>query len=349
MKNVVLIFTIIVLIISILGCTTEKKPITDSQDLTTRTSSIPQETPTAATTSAPQKTNSTFALQEVPKYGGSGSYSLTVLNPDITECNEEAHTQNNGYFVYVNPYPVDQGGPTYEITDSIIAQEKNLLQNFLVCFYGEGEYEITYDPSISTKVIFENTEIFATADCAGINIGSSLYPFPYNLTTETLHDNPMLSAAITYLEIENPTILQSMEYGFDGTVSRYVYTIFEFSEDPLIAAYNRSFSNIQVNVSAETGYVIVKIMNVAPAETTNAVTLASDAQIDAYLAARFPDAVPEDYIVEVYYDSHVHPGYYVPCYRIYLEEAAISAQLEVPVYTVLSLTNAELLEDTTEE
>lgn len=349
MKKTIFILLIIALVFSAVGCTGEGHLSTSSKNPIQPASTALQEEPATSGNFQPQETNPAHALQEIPKYGGSGSYSLTVLDADTAEILEQEDFTQAAYPVYIDLYPTDQGGPTYEITDSIIAQEKAILQEFLSLFFGEGEYEVSHDTDVSHMSYYEDSSIFASASCKGVSISSAEYPFPEDLTAETLHDNPLISTALAFSGIKNPTIQKSIKYNREGLISRYQYTIFESNENPFVTAYNRSFSYIEVVFAVSTGNVYVQTSVISPAKTDETISLATNEQIKAFLTAQFPDAVPEDYIVEIYYDSHVQLGYYIPCYRVYLEEPELSTQLEIPVYTVLSLTNTELLEDTATE
>ncbi len=341
MKMVLLSLLVFGMVLTLFGCARENASIGGTEQteaLTAMPTPAPQTAPDEPTEAAEDE-----VLAALPRYGGAGDYDLTVLDDKSAKAVGQDYVAGSDYPIFVDPYPVGQGGPSYEITQEIIARQETSLEEYLTLLYGTGDYGFSQADDSLQRTVFEDSDISVRADANGLTVSSSAYPVGQALTAETLNDNPLLRAALDYLDIESPRLLQSFSYGYDGQLLGYSYQIFETEAESLADACSRSFSSIRVNVFVGVDDVIIKILNVTPSRTEQTVRAVSEEDLDTYISAQFPDFPPEDYRVEVYYDKNVQPGFYVPCYRVYLAEAAVSEQLEVPVYTVLSLANSELM------
>lgn len=347
MKNALLSLLVFGMILSLFGCAWEMthadkvEPVAEAAASSTEPQQSASEGPTEAADGA--------LLSVLPRYGGAGDFDLTVLEDASAELVGQNYTADAEFPVFVDPYPTGQGGPAYEITQAVLSRQEASLEEYLTLLYGKGDYEFSQADDSLHRTVYEDDDITVWAGANGLTVSSASHPVGQSLTEDELYTDPLLCAALEYLEIEEPRILQSFAYGYDGQLLRCSYQIFAAETEPLADAFSRSFSSILVNVFIGVDDVIIKIPNITPTQTGETVRTVSEAELDSYLETQFPDFPPEEYRVEVSYDKNVRPGFYVPCYRVYLAEAAISEQLEVPVYTVLSLANSELMESSPAE
>lgn len=282
----------------------------------------------------------TVTLAVVPQMSASGSYNIALLESKQAALVEQEFSAAEAYPIFVDPYPTGIGGPVYEITEEVLAkQEENLLQ-YLSCLYGEGEYETFYNSDITHKVQYEDENIRACASVKLVTISSDNYQVYTELTTDILQENPLLCAAIAYTGFQDPVITKELRYNLIGEISHYMYRITELSEDRLTTVLNDRLSYISVSCCVETNTLQIKIAKIKDLEESGTTPLATRQEIDAFFAEIYPDAVPENYAVEVYYDNTVQLGYYIPCYRVYINEPILSEELSVPAYSIWELTDA---------
>ncbi|MGM9524411.1 MAG: hypothetical protein ACI3VU_08365 [Faecousia sp.] len=305
----------------------------------------PSGNPDSSSTPAPQTTYEapTFSqlLAERERGGGNGQQEIAILHLEDTDLIALPEDDAFTFPVYVDPYPTDQGGELYEVTDELFALQEKNLQQFLTCRYGEGEYVCRKDFSVTHLAMYEAEGISAMGRPYGISASAACNISPADANMETLAQDPLIAAGIDYLGLENPTVVYStVEYQLDGAPCTYRYRIAEKCEDTTEQRFCNSFVYIDAMLSVE-GTIVIQANSFDDLQSSQTVTLPDRDAIDTYLTERYGADAPTSYVTEVYYDKKISTGYFVPCYRIYLQEDTLTAQLGMPAYTTLELTSVE--------
>lgn len=320
---------------------TARETTQGSEQMTERTAEPPTQTPSA------ELTTQEASLTVVPQYGGWGPGPLVCMNDAAFDAVREAEATVMGgtWPVYVNEYPCDFGGPMYGVTEELTGAEKEDLERYLTLLYGEGDYGIEKDLYDSYVVSCEKEgwKFLGHANHEIAVLGPS--PFSEKPTHEELLQNELVAAALSYAEIGAPAVSESIDIAYDGRICSYEFQITEGSEK---TPY-RFFQYIEVSVTAEADSddvsMLVRVHSMDPGTLTQEGTesLPGAEAVDAFLRQIFPNDPPQDYCVEVTYSAKANPGYYVPIYRVYAREPAISGEYGQPMYSVVEITAENLL------
>ncbi|MBR4309043.1 MAG: hypothetical protein IKT58_05560 [Oscillospiraceae bacterium] len=256
----------------------------------------------------------------------------------------ESH-QGRIYPLYADPYPYDETGPLFAVTEDFLVLEQRNLQTYMTLLLGEGEYTGKYDQSVSHKLFYEGYGLSLIVGERGVHITSSEYGLYPELTREDLAENSLIRAALSYCSIDTPVIIREVEYNIHGEEQTYIYTLTQATADPFTELLSYSYSYVTVRSFAEEEGSLLLVSAVRDTELyeQGIATIATREEVERYVHEAYPELADHPHVVELYYSSKVLPGYRVPCYRVIFTEEDLSKQYGVPVYTLVDLTDARFL------
>ena len=290
----------------------------------------------------------------VPQYGGWGPGPLVCMNDTAFDAirKAEATVMGGTYPVYVNEYAMSFGGPLYEITEELTEMEREDLKRYLTLLYGDDDYVIERNPYGAHAVSYdkEGWSFFGHVNNS-ISAGGPT-PFAEKPTHEELLQNEMVVAALSYADIGNPVIEESVEFSYDGTVCSYVFQLTDASVSGKIQS---CFQKVYISVSPSSdpgdASMLIQVSCIDPETLVrdSVESLPGAESVDAFLRQIFPNDPPQDYCVDVTYSAKANPGYFVPIYRVYAREPAISGEYGQPMYSVVEITAENLLPPTADD
>ena len=248
----------------------------------------------------------------------------------------------NMFPVYVNDYAYGHEGPSYNVTDALKTTISQNLSSYLGLLYDDfSSQEVTFssDSSREYEVYYVKNATEVRSLMNSISVLSSDYDISNQITDEELLDNELVKAAVSYLDLTDPVVTQTVEYKTDGTEEMRTYIVTENTSDAFQNVLNRSFSCITVTKYAGSSDVIVQISDVA----TEGLSKYADYQALSYsdvlaaLTSYYPNMETADVKTEIYYSATVQPGYFFPCYRFYIKDgvATLSTNDRYTVVDVL--------------
>lgn len=251
--------------------------------------------------------------------------------------------------IFLNEYPVGQGGPEYELTDEIKNQISNNFKTFIGCL-GATE-EISAQDFISGYALqasFEGNDI--TLGLTGLSVSLKNLYLDENSDIETINalinENKYVSAACSIVGIKEPYIEKTISYNNYNKISEMKFTITENSSDPITFYTNSNFKVVQIVASPYTNNVYVQATFKDLSEFPN-----FDASFISYKDAlqRTIDDNPnfsenDIYACTIEYNSNLVSGYFIPCYKFYIKgdvaeamtETTTANQMSVPEATTIS-------------
>ena len=250
---------------------------------------------------------------------------------DLNLINEES-TLPTSFPVYVNKYPVDQGGPIYDIDQPIVDLMTENLSRFLNILGVSGYTIEQHEAEIFYRVSYNIGETWYSAGTSDVSIITKEYGIVDDMINGTLLNNNLIQAALAYLNIENPQIAPFWEYGGDG----YNYKITEATGDLMESILGNSFLHVIAVYHPDADGALIKIIKADISE------LASNDEVVPYEEAR--EYIQDKYGVaqigaEIYYNFWVEIGYLIPCYKFFVEEGTTGAGeniysvIEIPMVT----------------
>lgn len=287
-------------------------------------------------------TDSPISLGKIPFFQASGS-EFYLIQPAFSELHSPESTQGSVYPIYLDPYPVDQGGPQYEITEEYITEIQGNMGHYLSLIFGNGDYAGVYNPDIPYALFYDREDLSIVAGKESLSVTSTAYDVYSTLTLEDLDTNPLFRAALSYIGIVNPSITADIEYDVNGKVYQYNYFITEYTENPQESLFNHTFSHIMIRSYVEGSLLSISLIHRDQPVEVGATTLATTEDIEDYLQKSHPELAQKPHVTEVFYSSKVLTGYYIPSYRIYFEEAELTKEYGAPAYTVLEFTDSRFL------
>ena len=287
-------------------------------------------------------TDSPISLGKIPFFQASGS-EFYLIQPVFSELHFPESTQGSIYPIYLDPYPVDQSGPQYDITEEYIAEAQGNMGHYLSLIFGNGDYTGVYNPDIPYALFYDREDLSIVAGKESLSVTSTAYDVYSTLTLDDLDTNPLFRAALSYIGIVNPSITAEIEYDIKGKVYQYNYFITEYTENPQESLFNRTFSHITIRSYVDGNLLSISLIHRDQPVEVGATTLATTEDIEDYLQKFHPELAQKPHVTEVFYSPNVLTGYYIPSYRIYFEEAQLSEEYGAPAYTVLELTDSRFL------
>lgn len=243
--------------------------------------------------------------------------------------------------VYVNDYAYGHEGPLYDVTDALKATISQNLSRYLGLLYDDfSSQKVKYssDSSREYEVYYVNNATEVHSLMNSISVLSSDYDISNHITDEELLGNALVKAAVSYLNLTDPVVTQTVEYKTDGTEELRTYIVTEKTSDAFQNVLNRSFSCITVTKYADSSDVIVQISDVATECLSKHADYPALSYSDALaaLTSYYPNMETANVKTEIYYSATVQPGYFFPCYRFYIKDG-VATRSTNDRYTVVDV------------
>ena len=287
------------------------------------------------------------SLSFVPRYGAFGSGSkLVALDDAQLELLTEAESVQSlaDYPTFTDPYPTAQSGVLFETTSEMIDRQIAQGQEFLAHYYGGSPSDYIFtaqDGATEYFVNYKDDEMEVVVAPWRIHITLST-PYQGEFSAAALSENPIVTAALEWREIETYEVRENVEIGADGSEFCREISFAEHSEDPVEQLLNNTFRFVKVMKFYDNLFSVI-IETEEPIEQTAETPAVSAEQLDAFLAEAFPNDPPVGYVTEVFYSRKVESGKYTPCYRVYLPETDYPTANGQSVFSVIEVTTAEIV------
>ena len=171
--------------------------------------------------------SNTESIEEISPYSAQGtSHVTTITNVEETAFIDSSTTLPDSLPVYVNNYAYNQEGPMFQINDEVTSEMTSNLTQFLNTLYdeaAESTWEINTHPDAAHQVYYENDDLKIWSAMSGL----SILTHAFDLSQQSIHgdfqNNPIIEAAVDYLNISSPQMTSNIEYSSDGTPFEYRY------------------------------------------------------------------------------------------------------------------------------
>lgn len=265
---------------------------------------------------------------------------------ELAACSTE-EARAGTYPTFADPYPSDHGGPEYEIDEALREQERQAAARFLRECIGTTEEALQFETvgaQWQDQVVYACDALMLSAGPDYMTL-SRFGGLSEELTPETVLAEPMVRAALQWLEIDTPRACCAEVPDNDGTLLSRTVTISQQDDDPLQQLLNDTFRSVTVRREEPDGGVTVSFPYGTPERDGEVAVALTDAQLEAFLARFFPGDAPEEYYARIVYSPRVEVGRYVPCCRIYIPEPDCPPVDGKTVCTVSELDLAFILAD----
>jgi len=238
----------------------------------------------------------------------------------------EEEISADSFPVFLDKYPTGQEGALFQYDQSMIDMMTENLIEFMKILYDKddvSEYAIEqFPPEMDViKVFYESDSIDIYSDLSGISVGTSEFGIVEDIGDDNLLENTLIQAALKYMNIDNPKTVPVVVYNESGEIYQYQFTITEATEDFFENVYNNSFSYIKVIHYPDSTQVLLIIRSEDISEQSANEQIVTYEEAEEYIRTNYD--VPDDSSInaEIYYSSSVREGYYVPCYKFYVEDS----------------------------
>lgn len=226
--------------------------------------------------------------------------------------------------VYSDPYPSDHGEPEYEFTEEVKEKRRGNLTDFLDILYGsheDREYE-TSDDGSHYLVSYQADRMEAWGREYGLHIYTKDYNVRGDAESGELFQNELIQAALDYTGIRQPQLRRVTQYKGGGKASGSVYIITEQSEAVLEGMQAGRFRYISVGIDTQDkknrDTVRIVIEKNEPQETGTYETVAYQEALQ-YVQQKYAGKNVTEIRAEACYERKAAKGYFVPCYKFYVE------------------------------
>lgn len=227
--------------------------------------------------------------------------------------------------VYRDPCPVDHGEPEYEFTDEVKEIRRGNLTDFLDILYGnheEREFDIAEEGS-RYLVSYQADRLEAWGREYGIHVYTKEYGVREDAENGNLLNNELILAALEYTGIRQPQVRRNQEYKGNGKAQGgSIYIITEQSEDLLESMRSVRFKSISVGLDTQgkknRDTVRVVIEKNEPEEMETCETVSYEQALQ-YVREKYADKNVSAIRAEACYERKAAKGYFVPCYKFYVE------------------------------
>ena len=257
--------------------------------------------------------------------------------------------------VFVNPYPYNEGGPVYSVTDRMLTDMEQGLSRFLELLYGEYDaaaYPFHYEESVLTAYIREKNREETYIDksvCVekdGLRINS--HAGGLNLSLERgradvarllpdgdLRQSPLLKAALDYMAIDDPQVECRVRYNsLNGQPVEYEYYIYQKADDSNQETLNRLLNDICVFYYTESDNIFISFGKVEYPEVSAELPAVSLDQAIEMVQEIFPSVELADIKVRLGYQTRIRGKYVLPCWELYVPSGCWSSD-GIRLYTPL--------------
>lgn len=270
-----------------------------------------------------QGDNNVFTI--IQRYGNHGGVSSVefISAPEVAFVTDQ-NEWDKSLPIYYDKFPSNQLGPMYEITDEIVGSMQNNLKEYLSILYEEDirSDELKIPSYLEDKVYYkrDNTEFYS-----GMKFISVLTPkasIEGEISVNTTQTNELLKAAIEYLGIKCPQMKMTVQYDTNDSPYSRSYVFFEETTNASEYLYNTTFCYVEIINNIDTDNYLILINKIDSPEVCSNIDTVTYTEALDFLAENQNDVDITDVKVVAYYSETVSPGYYVPCYRFYLNKTS---------------------------
>ena len=196
-------------------------------------------------------------------------------------------------------------------------------------FDSSVKYNITSNPVLPDAAIFVEDNMEILSGIYGMTISNSKYNALKDIENGTLLDNQLVKAAIEYCGIENPEITKTVIYNNNGDVYEFSYIITESGKNDFNDILNKNFNYVEVyHVAGGAEDAHIAIPRIGVPEIHRSEKIISLDRAIKYVAEKYLDLNTQNVITEVEYNADIQPGYFIPCYKLYVEESKLTGNLK---------------------
>lgn len=276
---------------------------------------------------------------------GNSRVELNYSFNDYIEGLPEADIKTDSAAIETLPVYKDRYSPIleFDVTDDLLAEVEENLYNYLKLAGLVGENE---KPEFDT--VGDALHVIGIFNCKwngvryysgpnGISVGFISREIresdSIEETMSLLKENALFNGACKYLGIENPSVDRKITYKPSGEEFQRIYTIYEPGDTYDETIYNRNYKCISLmwlkGTSEEKVSIIIRKIDTSEKLGDYPMVSYEDA-LTILSNAADRDVTAKDVLAsEIIYNSmDTVPGYYIPCYRIYLDEG--EAERSVP-------------------
>ncbi len=244
--------------------------------------------------------------------------------------------------VLVNPYPVGQGGPLYEITPEMREETEKRVESFLELLYNEYPLEtvsVSKSDYATYFVTCESEEWAFSAGPNGNNFSILDTELAELLPDGDLRQNPILAVVLDYMGIDDPQVEYTVRYFLNDQandtpieytvmyfgsdqICDYEYYIYQKTDDTRQHTLNRDFNSVSIYVSGEDpnhfSVFFDKQERTAVDAELPAVTLEQAlGEVERFI----PDLDRSEVKARVRYMANIREEYLIPCWELYVPTA----------------------------
>ncbi len=284
-----------------------------------------------------KKANQTVSIVQENSNAGVDNGKQCSLN-NVSLINENTLLPET-FPILINEFSYGPEGPLFLVDETMKESMKNELLRYLKLVYNNAKIEensFKSDMDREFEVYFEKDGTIFRSFMNGLSVLSKDTSSFKNYSEETILENSFIEAAVAFLELDNLKVSIVTEYGSDRSPYSCTYRIYEGDDDLLQDIMNKCFTYIEFTQYRDSDYIVAKIINrKTPKEYDNRPILSYESAL-AYLNNLYPDTGKRDVKAEVFYSTAVQPGYFMPCYRFYIDTGETDTDGS-PIYSVVSI------------
>ncbi len=215
--------------------------------------------------------------------------------------------------VYTNPFPTDQGGPLYTVTDEDKEKMALDLSTFLGVLFGDPSqsFDIQIEDTESYKALYKDDDLEVYSWESIMRVFTQSHDVVSDAENDNLLNNKLVGAAMQYIEISDPVINDNTLYKANGEVYRYIYKVTDAAPDISGKMYNDAFHYVSVMYFPDNPEVMIEICNLDVAKQEDKAAVAFEDAM-GYIQEKYPDEMSGTITCEAYYDPTIMSGYYIP-------------------------------------
>ncbi|MCL1894935.1 MAG: hypothetical protein FWG03_00150 [Clostridiales bacterium] len=227
--------------------------------------------------------------------------------------------------VYTNKYPIGQGGALFPIDQTLIDGLKENLTVFLRILYGEnGTWENDFQQSDTPKIpiVYYDTGLTEiNSKLGGISMRTNEYGIDVDILNDNLLENELFKSALDYLSIVNPCISSIIVHTEEGEIYDHITTVTETADDSLGKAFNNSFSYVRSSYGPDSSrvYLVICKADIGISDVSSEETVIPYQAALAYVQDLCGMESSDSIFSEIYYSTTVKMGFFVPCYKFYID------------------------------
>jgi len=269
---------------------------------------------------------SSTKITEHQPYTARGEDDLVFVGDvlDLSFVSEETALPSS-FPIYVDKYPFGQEGPLFLIDQPLIDLATENLKRFLQILYDDddvSQYTIEPHAMLPERVVYDTGLTEISSDPSAIKMLTGEYGMADVMASGNLLENTLIQAALAYLHIDNPKIVPVIQYTESGEIYQYQYTIYDNSGDFFENILNSSFSFVRATHYPDTSDVLLTLRKTDISDLySNELVIPYEEALD-YIQDTYGVTEKSNIHAEVYYSNSVEEGYFIPCYKFFIEDSS---------------------------